>query len=111
MGISGTDLALTTARVGRMRVGAFRVGFVPSAVKGPGAEEPGEYTWDEKKPPTTSWTLVCDNWICRQAPENPWGLAMSVVAAVVPDTGDAGATRFAFSCVITGGQGALTYPL
>lgn len=66
MGISGTDLALTTARVGRARVGAFRLGFIPFAVKGPGAVEPGEYIWDEVKPPTTQWTLQGDeDCVCR----------------------------------------------
>jgi PKD repeat protein len=61
--ISGTDLALTTARVGVARVGAFRVGFIPDFVK-----PTGEYGWDEVKPPTTQWTLITEDCVCGKRP-------------------------------------------
>ena len=67
--ISGTDLALTTARVGAARVGSFRVGFIPCATTGPGSPWFGEYIWDELKPPTTQWTLLTEDCVCGQHPE------------------------------------------
>ena len=67
--ISGTDLALTTARVGAARVGSFRVGFIPCATTGPGSPWFGEYVWDELKPPTTQWTLLTEDCVCGQHPE------------------------------------------
>lgn len=68
MAISGTDLALTTCRLGAARVGAFRLGFAPCFVKGVGAVEPGEYGWDEIQPPTTQWTLLNEDCVCGKRP-------------------------------------------
>jgi PKD repeat protein len=61
--ISGTDLALTTSRVGCARVGASRVGFIPCFVL-----NSGEYGWDEIKPPTTQWTLITQDCVCGKRP-------------------------------------------
>jgi hypothetical protein len=89
--IAGTDLALTTARVGRARVGSFRLGFIPFAVTGPGSPEPGEYIWDEIKPPTTQWTLVgAEDCVCGLRPTAGFGmtgetLPLAVVFVMDPD--------------------------
>ena len=63
MTISGTDLALTTARVDCMRVGAFRVGFIPDFV-----DSEGVYRWVEQHPPTTQWTLLTEGPVCGKRP-------------------------------------------
>jgi PKD repeat protein len=48
--LQGTDLALLSARIGVARIGAFRLGFAPDDVEGPGTVGPGEYGWQEVKP-------------------------------------------------------------
>ena len=82
--ISGTDLALTTARVGAARVGSFRVGFIPCAVTGPGSPWFGEYIWDEVHPPTTQWTLQNEDCVCGQHPD----AAFTMTGESVIPTGD-----------------------
>lgn len=68
--IGGTDLALLSARLGVYRLGAGRLGFFPWDVKGASNDEPGEYIWDEVKPPTTQWELQpgCEGWACGFRP-------------------------------------------
>lgn len=70
MALTGTDLALLTARFGCARFGASRFGFIPCPedVHGAGFDEPGEYIWTEVKPPTTSWTLQTEDCVCGQRP-------------------------------------------
>lgn len=67
MGLQGTDLAILTARFGCARFGASRFGFIPCPedVTGAGTVEPGEYIYRETKPPTTAWTLVNEDCVCR----------------------------------------------
>jgi len=57
--LQSTELARNTARVGVMRIGAFRIGFVPNDVEGetPGSQG-GIYKWREEKVTETVWTLV-----------------------------------------------------
>jgi PKD repeat protein len=68
--IGGTDLALLSARLGVARLGAVRLGFFPWDVKGATNDEPGEYIWDEVKPPTTQWELLpgCEGAVCGFRP-------------------------------------------
>jgi hypothetical protein len=63
VGLKGTDLALLTARFGRMRFGAFRFGFCPEDVEGTGTVEPGDYAWREVVPEDDGeeWHVV-DAW-------------------------------------------------
>ena len=77
MGLQGSDLALLTARFGAGRFGASRFGFIPCPedVEGVGNDEPGEYIWREVKPPTTEWTIVGEDCVCR----NLCTLALSVI--------------------------------
>jgi len=84
--ISGTDLALTTARVGAARVGSFRVGFIPCATTGPGSPWFGEYIWDELKPPTTQWTLQSQDCVCGQQPDAAFTMTGVSQPPVVVDT-------------------------
>ena len=67
MALQGSDLAILTARFGAARFGASRFGFIPCPedVEGTGTAEPGEYIWKEVVPPTTDWTLVDENCVCR----------------------------------------------
>jgi PKD repeat protein len=116
MGISGTDLALVTARVGRARVGAFRVGFIPCFVKGAGAVEPGEYGWDEIKPPTTTWTLVGGDCLCAQAAkddqawaEDPSGGPTASFTFNPIEGGLVGERIVDFTDTTSGGTGPYTY--
>lgn len=53
MALTGEQLAKTTARVGLMRVGAFRVGFAPAFVT-----DGGLYGWRQEEKPTTTWTVT-----------------------------------------------------
>lgn len=70
MGLTGTDLALTTARVGCLRVGAGRVGFVTDDVEGTGTVEPGEVSWHEVKPEDDGeeWDLMTAWSMCAEPP-------------------------------------------
>jgi hypothetical protein len=52
MAITGNMQARTTARVGALRVGAFRVGYAPKNTIGV------QPTWTKKYPQTVTWTLV-----------------------------------------------------
>lgn len=67
MALQGNDLAILSARFGVARFGASRFGFVPCPedVKGAGTDEPGEYIWKEDALPTTDWTLVNEDCVCR----------------------------------------------
>lgn len=68
MALRGTDLALLASRVKVARLGAFRLGFYPEDVTGPGTEEPGDYSWREVKPEddgeewhvVTAWSMCAD---------------------------------------------------
>jgi hypothetical protein len=59
MVLTGIQRAILTARVGAMRVGAFRVGFVPKDTKGvaPGSIGPF-YIWTRQYRSDTTWTAV-----------------------------------------------------
>ncbi len=57
MALSGTDIAILSARFGVARFGASRFGFVPDDVEGESMDEPGEYIWKQDKPADTVWTL------------------------------------------------------
>jgi hypothetical protein len=65
--LQSNDLALLTARFGVARFGASRFGFIPCPedVEGAGNDEPGEYIWREVALPTTDWTLVAEDCVCR----------------------------------------------
>jgi hypothetical protein len=67
MALQGSDLAILAARFNAARFGASRFGFIPCPedVEGTGTAEPGEYIWKEVVPPTTDWTLVDENCVCR----------------------------------------------
>lgn len=67
MALTGSDLAILTARFGDARFGASRFGFIPCPedVMGAGTAEPGEYIWKETHPPVTDWTLVNEDCACR----------------------------------------------
>jgi PKD repeat protein len=66
--LASTDLALVTARLGCLRLGASRLGFYPFDVNGPGTAYPCEYMWREVKPPTTQWSLVYEGIVCGKRP-------------------------------------------
>ena len=67
MALQHDDLALLSARFGVARFGASRFGFIPCPedVEGASNDEPGEYIWREVQPPTTEWTLVGEDCVCR----------------------------------------------
>jgi hypothetical protein len=65
MALSSTDLAILSARMGVMRMGASRMGFCPDDVEHTG-DEPGEYIWKEYKLPTTTWTVAAQNSMCKR---------------------------------------------
>jgi len=68
--LQGTDLALVSARIGVARVGAFRLGFAPDDVEGPGTVGPGEYGWQEVKPEDDGqdWELMTPWSMCAPPP-------------------------------------------
>ena len=70
MSLQGTDLALVSARVGVARIGAFRLGFAPDDVEGPGTVGPGEYGWQEVKPEDDGqdWELMTPWSMCAPPP-------------------------------------------
>ena len=114
--ISGTDLALTTARVGAARVGSFRVGFIPCATTGPGSPWFGEYIWDELKPPTTQWTLLTEDCVCGQHPDAAFTMmgisnpppVMSLSAGAAPNPASVG-QDVTFTPILAGGLAPYTY--
>jgi len=77
--LQGTDLALVSARVGVARIGAFRLGFAPDDVEGPGTVGPGEYGWQEVKPEDDGedWELM-----------TPWSMCAPPPAASFTDAPD-----------------------
>jgi len=117
--ISGTDLALTTARVGAARVGSFRVGFIPCAVTGAGSPWFGEYIWDEVTPPTTQWTLQNEDCVCGQRPEAGFSMedvsppsTLAVTFVMDPDpNGESvdSTTAITFTPTVTPGVAPYTY--
>ena len=70
MSLQGTDLALVSARIGVARIGAFRLGFAPDDVEGPGTVGPGEYGWQEVKPEDDGqdWDLMTPWSMCAPPP-------------------------------------------
>ena len=70
MSLQGTDLALVSARIGVARIGAFRLGFAPDDVEGPGTVGPGEYGWQEVKPEDDGqdWDLMTPWSMCAAPP-------------------------------------------
>lgn len=68
MSLQGTDLAPLSARVAVARIGAFRLGFIPEDVEGPGTTGPGEYAWQEIKPEDDGeeWHVVAAWSMCAE---------------------------------------------
>lgn len=113
--LASTDLALVTARLGCLRLGASRLGFYPYDVKGPGATYPCEYMWREVKPPTTQWTLVHEGVMCGKRPVAAFSMVGTTLLAVdfIESHVEGGiigeSWTYTFTETITGGTAPFTY--
>ena len=60
MTLTGTQKALTTARLGAARLGATRLGYIPEHTRSTttGSTSGPLTRWTKKYPPTTAWTKV-----------------------------------------------------
>lgn len=59
MSLTSTDRAILTARLGKARLGAVRLGFTPTFTTGgaPGTQG-GFYGWTRRTFPATTWTAI-----------------------------------------------------
>lgn len=60
MPITSQQHAKTVARIGALRIGAFRIGFTPKDTKHPtNIGQPGPlYSWSRVYPASTAWTTT-----------------------------------------------------